>query len=264
MSPRPRSPKSTCFPRGRSGRTSKHCPRSPCSRSWAACPGRPRSPSSACSLGSWRSPTAGGPPASSRSPSPVFCRRSAHTPSSWAISPGSPRSLAPCRRAPCPPPSQAPAPGFCSARALGPGHRGQECSLTVKGPGWASDPAARHSGGPCRQPSAWDPLRPSPHCPQASGISRASGETRLEPQVGQAARQPGREPQAAPASLLLSSPHSSAEDLLFHRDPLPGPTARRHPAVSTGGLTGGSGGGSEGPSLQLSLQRPRRVLRAVR
>lgn len=68
----------------------------------------------------------------------------------------------------------APAPGSRSAQGLGHGSRDQEPSLRVLVPGWVSDLDTCPGGGPSPPASSLGPPQPSPHCPQAPGISRAS------------------------------------------------------------------------------------------
>lgn len=184
----PQSLKSVCFPSGHGSLNAKRPPRS---QSWGSSPGCPQSPSLACSPASFCSPSARPPPESSRSLSPALCPRGTCTLSSLVVSLKSPPSPALFQRAHSPVRSQAPAPGFPSALAWEPGSRDQELALTVEGRGWASNPATHPGGGLCPRSAAWDPLQPSPRCPLASGMSRASGKPQPQTQVGHG--NPGRE-----------------------------------------------------------------------
>ena len=200
-------------------------------------PGRPRGPSAACSPRSFCSPSGGGRPATSRSPSPALCPGSVRRLSSSVTSLESLHSLAPVQRAHCPLPLQAPALGFHSAQGLEPGSRDQEPSLAVEARGWASNLATHPGGGLCPRSTAWAPLQPSPHFPQAPGTSRDFGGPWQQAQVGEGG--PGRKegveaprqcpppclPASLPASLPFSSLHSSDEELFCRPPPLPGSTA---------------------------------------
>ena len=177
--------------------SSRRSPRSPRSRSPPASRGRPRSPSSVCSPRSFCSLSVGAPRASSHSRSPVLCP---------GTSQESPSSLAPFQRAHCPLPWRAPTPGSCSAQGLGHGCRDQEPSLGVLAPGWVSDLVTCPGGGLYPQPAAWALPQPSPHCPQAPGTSRVSGELWQQTQVG--VDGPGRKQgRAGRRSLAYPRPH---------------------------------------------------------